>query len=137
MGLEELGRTVSAHTDRRRLLRQACAASVAAVGGMMARTRPAGAEPIVDTFSYHGCNLCHAPPTQDGPGCPSLRCAWCWWGNCHGPEGNRHQNLCCEGYSHNSGGRCCDPTECRGVVCSFLGEYSRKCQGYDGEPICD
>lgn len=135
MGLEELGRSVHAQTERRALLRKAGAVSVAAMAGMLTKTRPAQAEEIIALFDYHTCELCHRPANQGGPRCPSLRCAWCWWDDCHGPRGNRHQNLCCEGYGHGSGGRCCNPG-CTGVVCSFLGEYSRKCQGHEVVSRC-
>lgn len=134
MDLEELGRSVHAETERRTLLRQAGAVGVAAIAGVLAKTRPAQAEEIV-TFRHHECNLCFPPANYGGPSCPSLRCAWCWWSLCHGRTGNRHQNLCCEGYGYNSGGRCCSPG-CPGVVCSFLGEYSRKCQGREIESRC-
>jgi hypothetical protein len=133
MSLEQLGRAVNAQTERRKLLRQAGAVSVAAVAGVLARAVPARGD--IATFDYHGCNLCHKPRNHGGPTCPDLRCAWCWYGLCHGERGNRHQNLCCEGYAHGSGGSCCD-AGCEGVRCSFLGEYARSCQGYDEKARC-
>lgn len=136
MSLEQLGQAVNAQTERRKLLRGAGAATVAALAGVLARAVPARGEIIqADYFWYHHCRLCFAPANQGGPRCPNLRCAWCWWGECHGERGNRHQNLCCEGYAHGSGGHCCDPG-CTGVRCSFLGEYSRKCQGYEEVSRC-
>ncbi|HEX8085347.1 MAG TPA: hypothetical protein VF529_13730 [Solirubrobacteraceae bacterium] len=138
MSLEQLGRTINEQSQRRKLLRTAGAASVAALAGVLSRTVPSRSDEISDvlaTFPYHGCRLCFKPANHGGPRCPDLRCAWCWYGDCHGERGNRHQNLCCEGYAHGSGGSCCEPG-CVGVRCSFLGEYSRPCQGYDEQSRC-
>lgn len=120
MGFEGLAEAVEQRTERRRLLSRAGAATLALAAGVLGRSESASA-----LYPYHGCNLCHTPNSQGGPACPNLRCSWCWIGECHGETGNRHKNLCCEGYGA-SGGTCCSPG-CTGVACSFLGPYALSC----------
>ena len=119
MTTETLARSVGEQTERRTLLKKAGAASLALVAGLLGRSDTAEA-----TYPYHGCHLCHTPSSQGGPSCPSLRCSWCWWGECHGSPS--HRNLCCEGYCYPCSGSC-DSPGCTGVYCSFLGEYSQSC----------
>ena len=129
MAYETFAEHVAERTERRPFLRRAGAATVATATALLGKPDTASA-----LVPYHGCQLCHTPATQGGPSCGNLRCSWCWIGLCHGATGNRHKNVCCEGYGA-TGGRCCSPG-CNGVKCSFLGPYGLSCTESNPGPSC-
>ena len=113
MSAENFVEAVGHYSDRKTLIKRASATALAATMYLVgSRATPAEAGCF-----QHGCNLCD-PCTSS---CPSISCAWCWWGTCHqNPGGSSwHRTLCCEGY--RAGGSCYTANCGTGWACSYYG----------------